>query len=189
MKRWPKPKSEKQKQIKDSESSATEDSLDEEDENKEEPLKRKSRRKRKKSKSKTPAFLSQTASGRTPKATSRWVLPFLHAVLYLQIYYRYVAENTEPPAKKTKESEGIKKLQIKSKELEKSDIENDVTMTKTNVIKNTKINPLKLTKEDLIKVPELNVNDENLTPPVLEPIYPDVKVSWQLFRTLLIKRI
>ena len=176
MKRGPKPKTEKQKQIKDSESSATEDSLDEEDENKEEPLKRKSRRKRKKSKSKTPAFLSQTASGRTPKATSRWVLPFLHAVLYVQICFRYVAENTEPPAKKTKESEGIKKLQIKSKELEKSDID-------------TKINPLKLTKEDLIKVPELNVNDENLTPPVLEPIYPDVKVSWQLFLTLWIKRI
>lgn len=178
MKRGPKPKTEKQKQMKDSESSATEDSSEEEDENKEEPLKRKSRRKRKKSKSKTPAFLSQTASGRTPKATSRWVLPFQHAGLYVKLFFRYVAENTEPPAKKTKESEGIKKLQIKSKELEKNDIENDVTMTKTNIIKNTKINPLKLTKEDLIKVPELNVNDENLTPPVLEPIYPDVKVSY-----------
>ena len=31
------------------------------------------RKRKKKNKDKTPAFLSQTASGRTPKATSRYV--------------------------------------------------------------------------------------------------------------------
>merc|ERR1719322_1912629 len=91
LKRGPKPK-EKVKQIPDCGSSASEVSSeeDEDEENREKPILRKSlrkKRKKKKNKNETPAFLIQTASGRTPKAT-----------------LRYVAENTEPPAKKTKET-------------------------------------------------------------------------------------
>ena len=37
-------------------------------------------------------------------------------------------------------------------------------------------------KKDLKKVPELNLSDENLTPPVLEPIYPDIKVHIKYFK-------
>ena len=71
LKRGPKHKTEKKKQSKDKDSgsSATDSSLDEDEER---PLKRKSMRKKKMSKSKRPAFLSQTSSGRTPKATLRF---------------------------------------------------------------------------------------------------------------------
>lgn len=71
LKRGPKHKTEKKKQSKDKDSgsSATDSSLDEDAER---PLKRKSMRKKKMSKSKRPAFLSQTSSGRTPKATLRF---------------------------------------------------------------------------------------------------------------------
>ena len=74
VKRGPKPKSEKPK--KDSEGSDDDESSDdnEDEENTEKPLERRSRRKRKKKKKdKTPAFLIQTASGRKPKATLRYV--------------------------------------------------------------------------------------------------------------------
>lgn len=94
LKRGPKPKTDKKQKLnKDSGSSGTESS---EDEKKEQPLKRKSRRKRKKSKG--PAFLLQTSSGRTPKATTR-----------------YVAENIETPARKTKETDSNLKGQKKCK--------------------------------------------------------------------------
>ena len=75
LKRGPKPK-DKAKQIQDSGSSASElSSEDEGEENREKPFLRKSlrkKRKKKKNKNETPAFLIQTASGRTPKATLRY---------------------------------------------------------------------------------------------------------------------
>merc|ERR1712032_1525666 len=108
-KRGPKPKSLKEKEAKkkerevkkeesgsedegeESESSSSEDEGDEE-EREEKKDRRKSerrKRKRKEKKSKTPSFLLQTSSGRTPKATSR-----------------YVAESSEPASKKSKDSDG-----------------------------------------------------------------------------------
>merc|ERR1712037_380950 len=113
-KRGPKPKFLKEKEAKrkekevkkeesgsedegeDTETSSSEDDGDEEEEeggsNREKKERRKSerrKRKRKEKKSKTPSFLLQTSSGRTPKATSR-----------------YVAESSEPASKKSKDSEG-----------------------------------------------------------------------------------
>ena len=77
LKRGPKPK-ERQKQIQESGSSGSDVSSDDEDEeNREKPFLRKSKRKKrkkKKDKDETPAFLIQTASGRTPKATLRYEL-------------------------------------------------------------------------------------------------------------------
>jgi len=160
LKRGPKPK-ERQKQIQESGSSGSDVSSDDEDEeNREKPFLRKSKRKKrkkKKNKDEAPAFLIQTASGRTPKAT-----------------LRYVAENTEPPAKKTKETCGIKKVTLKNnQETEKPDNERtSKKMIDTDDHKQTKF---KIEKQDLKKVPEFNLSDENLTPPVLEPVYPDVK--------------
>lgn len=156
VKRGPKPKSEKPK--KDSEGSDDDESSDdnEDEENTEKPLERRSRRKRKKKKKdKTPAFLIQTASGRKPKAT-----------------LRYVADNSEPPNKKTKETDACIKVPTKEKKIPlKQDHDNF-----TNTIKSvTKKPAFKVDKKDLKKVPELNLSDENLTPPVLEPIYPDIK--------------
>ena len=91
------------------------------------------------------------------------------------INIRYVAENTEPPAKKTKETCGIKKVTLKNnQETEKPDNERtSKKMIDTDDHKQTKF---KIEKQDLKKVPEFNLSDENLTPPVLEPVYPDVKV-------------
>jgi len=115
-KRGPKPKSLKEKEIKrkekevkkeesgseedaeDSETSSSEDDEEEDEEGgnegggeKKERRKseRRKRKQKKAKKSKTPSFLLQTSSGRTPKATSR-----------------YVAESSEPPSKKSKDSEG-----------------------------------------------------------------------------------
>jgi len=108
-KRGPKPKSLKEKEAKrkekevkkeesgsedegeESDSSSSEDD-GEEEEKEEKKDRRKSerrKRKRKEKKSKTPSFLLQTSSGRTPKATSR-----------------YVAESSEPASKKSKDSDG-----------------------------------------------------------------------------------
>jgi len=157
VKRGPKPKSEKQKKDSEgSEESSDDDDDNEDEENSEKPSERRSRRKRKKKKKdKTPAFLIQTASGRKPKAT-----------------LRYVADNSEPPNKKAKENDGCIKIPTKEKKIPlKQDHENV-----TNSIKSvTKKSAFKLDKKDLKKVPELNISDENLTPPVLEPIYPDIK--------------
>lgn len=140
LKRGPKPKTDKKQKLnKDSGSSGTESS---EDEKKEQPLKRKSRRKRKKSKG--PTFLLQTSSGRTPKATTR-----------------YVAENIETPARKNKETD------INLKEQKKCKSDQDL-----------KLNSFKIQHEDLKKpVPDISMSDENLTPPVLEPVYSDIKVE------------
>merc|ERR1719195_86230 len=96
LKRGPKPRPEKERPRpkRDSGSSDSEASSEEDQEEGEEQVRR-TRRKRKKGKNEeTPAFLIQTASGRTPKAT-----------------LRYVSESTdtEIPAKKPKDSEVIKK--------------------------------------------------------------------------------
>lgn len=72
IKKGPKPRAEKERSRpkRDSGSSESEDSSGEEQEGQE--LTRRTRRKRKKEKGgETPAFLIQTASGRTPRATSR----------------------------------------------------------------------------------------------------------------------
>ena len=95
------------------------------------------------------------------------------------IIIRYVAENTEPPAKKTKETKetcGIKKVTKINKDTETPDHEpiSKKIIKKADDLKETKF---KIEKEDLKKVPEFNISDENLTPPVLEPIYPDVQVN------------
>ena len=96
------------------------------------------------------------------------------------INIRYVAENTEPPAKKTKETCGIKKVTLKhNQETEKPD--NELTSKKMIDADDHKQTKFKIVKQDLKKVPEFNLSDENLTPPVLEPVYPDVKVS--IFQT------
>lgn len=139
LKRGPKPKTDKKQKVnKDSGSSGTDSSGDEK--NGEQPSKRKSKRKMKKSRG--PAFLLKTSSGRTPKATTR-----------------YVAENIEPPAKKTKETDSNLKEQKKCK----SD-------------QDFKLNSFQIKHEDLKKnVPDINIIDENLTPPVLEPVYSDIK--------------
>lgn len=135
LKRGPKPKLENLRKRKDSRSSGSEDS-DEEDGDKV-GTRKSERKKLRKSHNKTPAFLSKTSSGRTPKATTR-----------------YVAESNEPHSKKTKESE-----------------KKSIIVASEDLIKTTK----KLESEDLKKVPALSINDENLTPPVLEPIYPEIK--------------
>merc|ERR1711971_323136 len=106
-KRGPKPKSLKEKEAKrkevkkeesgseeegeESETSSSEDDGDEEEKEEKKDRRKSERRKRKRKekKSKTPSFLLQTSSGRTPKATSR-----------------YVAESSEPASKKSKDSEG-----------------------------------------------------------------------------------
>jgi len=109
-KRGPKPKSLKEKEAKrkekevkkdesgsedegeDSETSSSDDDEDDEEGTREKKERRKSerrKRKRKEKKSKKPSFLLQTSSGRTPKATSR-----------------YVAEGAEPPSKKSKDLDG-----------------------------------------------------------------------------------
>merc|ERR1719239_1042262 len=75
----------------ESESSSSEDDGDEEEKEEKKDRRKSERRKRKRKekKSKTPSFLLQTSSGRTPKATSR-----------------YVAESSEPASKKSKDSDG-----------------------------------------------------------------------------------
>ena len=79
----------------------------------------------------------------------------------MNFFLRYVAENIEPPAKKTKETES----NIKELKTCKSD-------------KDSKHDPFNTTLKDLKKpVPDINISDENLTPPVLEPVYPDIKVT------------
>ena len=79
----------------------------------------------------------------------------------MNFFLRYVAENIEPPSKKTKETES----NIKELKTCKSD-------------KNSKHDPFNTTLKDLKKpVPDINISDENLTPPVLEPVYPDIKVT------------
>lgn len=82
-------KEEAQSSEEESESSSSSEEDDEEEgegEKKERRKSERSKRKRKKEKSKKPSFLLPTSSGRTPKATSR-----------------YVAEGSEPPSKKSKE--------------------------------------------------------------------------------------
>jgi len=174
LKRGPKPK-ERQKQIQESGSSGSDVSSDDEDEeNREKPFLRKSKRKKrkkKKDKDETPAFLIQTASGRTPKAT-----------------LRYVAENTEPPAKKTKETCGIKKVTLKNnQETEKPD--NERTSKKMTDADDHKQTKFKIVKQDLKKVPEFNLSDENLTPPVLEPFILMLRVKKMSQETMMMLRM
>ena len=83
--------------------------------------------------------------------------------------HRYVAENIEPPAKKTKETDSNLKEQKKCK----SD-------------QDFKLNSFPIKHEDLKKnVPDINIIDENLTPPVLEPVYSDIKVTFFKISTFL----
>ena len=77
-------------------------------------------------------------------------------------FHRYVAENIEPPAKKTKETDSNLKEQTQCK----SD-------------QDFKLTSFQIKHEDLKKnVPDINIIDENLTPPVLEPVYSDIKVTF-----------
>lgn len=71
--------------------------------------------------------------------------------MLMREYFRYVAEANEPHSKKTKESDKL--------------APEDFIQTK------------KLESQDLKKVPELNISDENLTPPVLEPVYPETEIE------------
>jgi len=157
IKKGPKPRAEKERARpkRDSGSSESEDSSGEEQE--EQELTRRTRRKRKKEKGgETPAFLIQTASGRTPRATSRYVSD---------------STETEIPAKKSKDCESIKKA-IKHDKIEKKtdsdDHENGKQKIKTP--KTVKRNDNKL---DLKKKIDLNASDDYLPPPKLEPIYPE----------------
>ena len=82
-------------------------------------------------------------------------------VFTITYFLRYVAENIEHQAKKTKETDSNLKEQKKCK----SD-------------KDSKLKSLKIEHEDLKKpVPDVPSSDENLTPPVLEPVFPDIKVA------------
>ena len=81
---------------------------------------------------------------------------------------RYVSENNELPVKKPKESESIIK--------ESRNRKNIISISKCKPDKTFKHDSIKL-EHDLKKpVPDVKISDENLTPPVLEPIYPDIKV-------------
>ena len=72
-----------------------------------------------------------------------------------------MAENIETPARKTKETD------INLKEQKKCKSDQDL-----------KLNSFKIQHEDLKKpVPDISMSDENLTPPVLEPVYSDIKVT------------
>jgi hypothetical protein len=155
-KRGPKPKIFKEKQrkeIKKDSSSGGDESSTEEDEKDNENIKerrserRKLKRKRK-DKSKAPSFLLQTSSGRTPKATSR-----------------YVAEAAEPPTKKTKETESKQKTKPGKNECKfKSNGNLDLSF---------ETSALGL-EEDLKKLPGAD-QKEYQEPPVLVPMYPDLK--------------
>eukprot|EP00092_Neocalanus_flemingeri_P005551 GFUD01005982.1.p1 GENE.GFUD01005982.1~~GFUD01005982.1.p1 ORF type:complete len:352 (+),score=112.81 GFUD01005982.1:99-1058(+) len=158
-KRGPKPKILKEKQRKETkkdssstdESSSSDDDDDKEKDNESIKERRSERRKfkrKRKDKSKKPSFLLQTSSGRTPKATSR-----------------YVAEGSEPPSKKTKETESNKKTKPTKNE---NKIESN-----GNLDISFETSALGL-EEDLKKLPGTN-QIEYLEPPVLEPIYPDLK--------------
>ena len=128
-------------------------------------LSRRSRRKKLKKKHQTPGFLSKTASGRTPKATSRFAFGVSLMIDDQHCCCRYVSEPADSNAKKTKDPELTKKA-LFSPDHKKS--------PKELSLKTKPLNPA-----DLIKVPDLlNKSDDNLTltPPVLEPIYPDDKV-------------
>ena len=80
----------------------------------------------------------------------------------MEFFLRYVAENIETPARKTKETDSNLKGQKKCK----SD-------------QDFKLNSFKIQHGDLKKpVPDISISDENLTPPVLEPVYSDIKVKF-----------
>lgn len=153
--RGPKPKILKEKPRKETKkdsSTGDESSTDEEGKNNENIKERRSERKKlkrkRKDKSKAPSFLLQTSSGRTPKATSR-----------------YVAEASEPPSKKTKENESKQKTKP---------VKNDSKLTPNgNFDLSFETSALGL-EEDLKKLPGID-QIEYLEPPVLEPIYPNLK--------------
>jgi len=157
-KRGPKPKILKEKQRKETkrvgsstDESSTEDEEKEKDNEhiKERRSERKKFKRKRKDKNKHPSFLIQTSSGRTPKATSR-----------------YVAEGSEPPSKKTKEMESTKKPKLHK-------IENKIESNGTNMNLSFETSALGL-EEDLKKLPGNNQIDY-LEPPVLKPFYPDLK--------------
>jgi len=156
-KRGPKPKILKEKprqDIKKDSSSGNEPSTDEEDQDNENIKERRSERRKikrkRKDKSKAPSFLLQTSSGRTPKATSR-----------------YVAEASEPPTKKLKENEQSKQ-KTKPVKAEKIKLNGNMDLSFES-------SALGL-EEDLKKLPGVDQLDY-LEPPVLEPIYPDLKAG------------
>jgi len=156
-KRGPKPKILKEKPRKDIKkegSSGNESSTDEEEQDNENIKERRSERRKmkrkRKDKSKAPSFLLQTSSGRTPKATSR-----------------YVAEASEPPTKKLKENEQSKQ---KTKPVKSEKIKSNGNMDLS-----FESSALGL-EEDLKKLPGVDQLDY-LEPPVLEPIYPDLKTG------------
>ena len=155
-KRGPKPKILKEKtrkDIKKDSSSGNESSTEEEGKDNENIKERRSERRKmkrkRKDKSKAPSFLLQTSSGRTPKATSR-----------------YVAEASEPPTKKLKENECKQKTKPVKNERIKSNENMDLSFESS---------ALGL-EEDLKKLPGVDQLDY-LEPPVLEPIYPDLKTG------------
>jgi len=157
IKRGPKakPETERPRPKRDSGSSESEHSSEEDQEDQEQS--RRSRRRRKKGKkSQTPAFLIQTASGRTPKAT-----------------LRYVSESTETEAqaKKSKDSDCLKKLVRPDKNDKKAFLDTDDNGKQT--IKTSKTVKKNVGKVDLKRKIDLNASDEFLPPPKLEPIYPD----------------
>lgn len=156
-KRGPKPKINKEKQRKETkkDNSSTDESSSEDDEKekdnenmKERRSERRKLKRKRKDKSKGPSFLLQTSSGRTPKATSR-----------------YVAEASEPPAKKAKEAESKQKTKP---------VKNDNKLESNgNLELSFETSAIGL-EEDLKRIPGTN-QMEYLEPPVLEPIYPDLK--------------
>merc|ERR1711892_260787 len=156
-KRGPKPKILKEKQRKETkkDSSSTDELSSEDDEKekdneniKERRSERRKFKRKRKEKSKAPSFLLQTSSGRTPKATSR-----------------YVAEGSEPPSKKTKETESKQKTKPVKNE--------NKLESKGSLDLSFETSALGL-EEDLKRIPGTN-QIEYLEPPVLEPIYPDLK--------------
>jgi len=158
-KRGPKPKSIKDKQRKevrkDSSSSDESCSSDEEDENKTErrTSERSKIKRKRKDKSKMPSFLSQTSSGRTPKATAR-----------------YVAESSEPPPKKTqKDTETAQK----KPKIPKPDKTEPTSLKSTAIEDSLFENSILNLEKDLQKLPKDQEVLEYLEPPKLEPNYPD----------------
>eukprot|EP00090_Calanus_glacialis_P028548 TRINITY_DN4582_c0_g1_i1.p1 TRINITY_DN4582_c0_g1~~TRINITY_DN4582_c0_g1_i1.p1 ORF type:complete len:327 (-),score=99.41 TRINITY_DN4582_c0_g1_i1:498-1478(-) len=156
-KRGPKPKIVKERQRKETkkDSSSTDESSSEDDEKekdneniKERRSERRKLKRKRKDKSKGPSFLLQTSSGRTPKATSR-----------------YVAEASEPPAKKAKETESKQKTKL---------VKNDNKLESNGDLELSFETSAIGLEEDLKRIPGTN-QIEYLEPPVLEPIYPDLK--------------
>jgi len=164
-KRGPKPK-EKQRKEKEtkkdtsseSDSSSTDDETKEGSNERRQSERSKLTRKRKK-KSKTPTFLLQTSSGRTPKATSR-----------------YVAENLESNAKKLKDSETVTSKKIKKVVIIESSNRKSSCSLEEDIFETTVLE----LEEDLRRIPTTHNGEpqtnEDLEPPKLEPNYPSENI-------------